>query len=306
MIMQRRRAEQRSGGYASREAADPAGTGREAGAVAESRAPRRQPQPPSAARGPREVSDPQRVKRLAAVAAASVAVALVAVAYGTWAALSAQAAVEAAGADAEPTVVMRSEMRAGEVLESSSLEVCSVPRALRVEGALGADALEGATSVLGKRILVDLPAGSQLTSAVVAGSAEGSRLSAALASGMQAVTVAVDAESGLAGQLRPSDRVRVVGLEGAASGEAFLSTICDDVRVLALDADRMGSDGAYTSVTLEVSLAQADAVRAAQWAGKVSLVLASALDGPAGEGLAGIGSAESGESLAVEEGTLDG
>ena len=126
----------------------------------------------------------------------------------------------------------------------------------------------------------------------VSGRAEGARLSAALTANRQAVTVAVDAESGLAGQLRPSDRVRVVALEGAASGEAFLSTICDDVRIVSLDGDRVGGDGAYTSVTLEVSAEQADAVRAAQWAGKVSLVLMPALAEPAAADAAEDGAAK--------------
>ena len=73
--------------------------------------------------------------------APSVAVALVAAAYGTWAALSAQAAVEAANADAQPTLVAADDIPAGEVLAASSFEVRSVPRSLRVQTALGADAL---------------------------------------------------------------------------------------------------------------------------------------------------------------------
>ena len=213
-------------------------------------------------------------------------------------------------------LVAAADIRAGDVLAASSLEVRSVPRSLRVQTALGADALEGSASPVGQRALADLPAGTQVTPAAVSGRADTARLSAALAAGRQAVTVAVDAESGLAGQLRPSDRVRVVALEGAASGEAFLSTICDDVRIVSLDGDRVGGDGAYASVTLEVTPEQADAVRAAQWAGKVSLVLMPALvepraagetgDGPAGGFGAGDGEApEAGTAHAAEE-AVDG
>lgn len=296
-------------GYASRAGASAVPEGQPA-SVGGSRA---RPERPQAPHSPQ---DPRRVKSLAAVAAASVAVALVAAAYGTWAALSAQAMVEAASADAQPTLVAAADIRAGDVLAASSLEVRSVPRSLRVQTALGADALEGSASPVGQRALADLPAGTQVTPAAVSGRADTARLSAALAAGRQAVTVAVDAESGLAGQLRPSDRVRVVALEGAASGEAFLSTICDDVRIVSFDGDRVGGDGAYASVTLEVTPEQADAVRAAQWAGKVSLVLMPALvepraagetgDGPAGGFGAGDGEApEAGTAHAAEE-AVDG
>lgn len=277
MIMQRTR--ERAGGpsgYASRESAGSSAGGDAGAGVGRRTRPRR----PQGAPDAREGCEPQRVKGLAAVAAASVAVALVAAAYGTWAALSAQAAVAAAGADTQPTLVAAADISAGEVLAASSFEVRSVPRGLRVRTALGGEALDGDASLLGQRALVDMPAGTQVTPAAVSGRSDGARLSAALPSDRQAVTVAVDAESGLAGQLRPSDRVRVVAMEGAASGEALLATICDDVRVLSLDGDRVGGDGSYASVTLEVAPEQADAVRAAQWAGKVSLVLMPVLSEP--------------------------
>ena len=57
--------------------------------------------------------------------------------------------------------------------------------------------------------------------------------------------------------------------------------------MLALDADRSGEGGAYASVTVEVTPEQADAVRSAQHAGKVSLVLLSALDVSPGGGAGG-------------------
>ncbi|MSA96063.1 Flp pilus assembly protein CpaB, partial [Gordonibacter urolithinfaciens] len=129
-------------GYASRAGASAVPEGQPA-SVGGSRT---RPERPQAPHSPQ---DPRRVKSLAAVAAASVAVALVAAAYGTWAALSAQAMVEAASADAQPTLVAAADIRAGDVLAASSLEVRSVPRSLRVQTALGADALEGSASPVG-------------------------------------------------------------------------------------------------------------------------------------------------------------
>ncbi|HIW76873.1 MULTISPECIES: Flp pilus assembly protein CpaB [Gordonibacter] len=305
----RRRAQGAAGGYASRSEEPPQRGGSDVSATTrlrreDMRAPREQnaarplredagAQPARRVFAPREgadTSDTNRVKRLAAVAGVSVAVALVAAAYGTWAALSAQAAIAEAGADAQPTLVAVTDIRAGEELAASSFEIRSVPRSLRAKGALGPEALKaeaGAASVAGKQALVDIAQGAQVTPASVAGGLDSGFLAGSLASGMQAVTVAVDAETGIAGLLRPSDRVRVVALESAASGETVLTTLCEAARVLALDADRSGEGGAYASVTVEVTPEQADAVRSAQHAGKVSLVLLSALDVSPGGGAGG-------------------
>ncbi|MEA5019889.1 MAG: Flp pilus assembly protein CpaB [Gordonibacter sp.] len=265
-------------GYASREASDQSTSSRSVvdGEHAGSRSVRSDASSMSSIQG--EKSDSRRIKRLAAVSAVSVAVALVSVAYGTWSVLSAQSAVDAVGADAQPTLIAKGDIQAGSELERSALEVRMVPRGLRVASALSGETLSEGRSIVGKRVLVSLSAGSQITPELVAGVEGGDRLASSLEAGMQAVTVGVDAESGLAGQLYPSDRVRVVALEGVMSGETHLATICDNVRVLSLDGSRSRGDAGYTSVTLEVTPSQADAVRAAQYAGKVSFVLVSGLD----------------------------
>ncbi|MEG0665120.1 Flp pilus assembly protein CpaB [Gordonibacter sp.] len=290
MIMQQRRGSGASSGYASRETVDQIASDSEGAGPRRVRADVGQ-----AVREPRDSQNPRRIKRLAAVAATSVAVALVSAAYGTWAALSAQAAVEASQADAQPTLVAKSDIQAGEELKSSSLEVRMVPRSLRIASALPGEVPAEGESVVGKRALVALPAGSQLTPLTVAGATGGDRLAASLGAGMQAVTVGVDAESGLAGQLRPSDRVRVVALEGSASNETYLATICDSARIMSLDAGQSGGSGGYASVTLEVTPSQADAVRTAQYAGKVSFVLVSVLDDPLVQADPHLGESASGE-----------
>ncbi len=276
--MQQRRKSGPSSGYASREASDQSTSNRSVidSEYAGSRSTRSNAAPMPL--GQDETSDLRRIKRLAAVSAVSVAVALVSMAYGTWSVLSAQSAVEAVGADAQPTLIAKGDIQAGSELERSALEVRMVPRGLRVARALSGETLSEGGTIVGKRVLVSLSAGSQITPELVAGVEGGDRLAASLEAGMQAVTVSVDAESGLAGQLYPSDRVRVVALEGVMSGETYLTTICDNVRVLSLDDSRSREDASYTSVTLEVTPSQADAVRAAQYAGKVSFVLVSRLD----------------------------
>lgn len=221
--------------------------------------------------------DAARVKRLATIVAASVALAAVSVSYGVWSAAVSRAAVEHATAGALPTLVAVADIRAGDALTSESVEVRDVPASYRATSALGAEALGAAGALLGGRALVDIPAGAQLSSSFVTG-AGGDRLSSELGVGMQAVTLAVDVETGLAGHVRPYDAVRIVSAEGASAGEAFFETVCERARVLAVGDDATGVQSGSASVTVEVSPDEADAVREAQFAGRVSLVLIAADD----------------------------
>lgn len=231
---------------------------------------------PAATAGPRK-GDAARVKRLATIVAVSVALAAVSVSYGVWSAAASRSAVEHATAGALPTLVAAAGIRAGDALTAESVEVQDVPASYRASSALGAEALGAEGGLSGGRALVDIPAGAQLSSSLVTG-AGGDRLSSELGAGMQAVTLAVDVETGLAGHVRPYDAVRIVSAEGASAGEAFLETICERARVLAVGDDATGVQSGSASVTVEVSPGEADAVREAQFAGRVSLVLIAADD----------------------------
>lgn len=204
------------------------------------------------------------------------AVALASVGYGTWATASSHAAVEEATSGALPVLVAAADIRAGDRISTESFDVKEVPRAYRSDGALGAEVLADG-SVQG-RALVDIPAGSLVSSSFVTGVQGDGRLSAELAAGMEAVTVAVDSETGLAGHVRPYDAVRVVSVEGASAGTSLLDTICERARVVAVGEEANAGEISYTSVTVEVSSDEADAVREAQYAGKVSLVLLASED----------------------------
>lgn len=218
-----------------------------------------------------------RVKRLAAIVAVSVALSVVSLAYGVWASAASRAAVDEATSGALPTLVAASDIHAGDALSTAAVEAKEVPFAYRSAGALGVEALGADGALEEGRALVDIPAGTQIASSFVAGLG-GDRLSSGLASGKEAVTLAVDVETGLAGRVRPYDTVRVVSAEGASSGEAFLETICERARVVAVGDDATGAQSASASVTVEVTPSEADAVRQAQYAGRVSLVLVAASD----------------------------
>ena len=199
------------------------------------------------------------------------------VSYGVWSAAASRAAVEHATAGALPTLVAAADIRAGDAITAEAVTVQDVPATYRAASALGGEALDAEGLVAGGRAIVDIPAGTQLSSSFVTGMG-GDRLSAELRAGLQAVTLAVDVETGLAGHVRPYDTVRIVSAEGASAGEAFLETVCERARVVAVGDDATGVQSGSASVTVEVSPEEADAVREAQFAGRVSLVLVAADD----------------------------
>ena len=224
------------------------------------------------AKGPQDV---RRAKRLALVAALSAAVAVIAVGYGTWAVASASAQVGAVEADLAPTLVATTGIAAGDAVSPDQLEVVEVPRAFRAEGALDADAVE---EVVGGRAAVDIPSGAQIVPGLVAGTAGGDHLAAALGAGMEAVSVSVDTETGVAGQIRAFDTVRVMAVEPAASGETVLTTVCERALVVSVGAGQSELATSGGAVTIAVSPEEADAVREAQYAGRVSFALVALVD----------------------------
>lgn len=240
---------------------------------------------PSMPDAPKKKDGIRRTKRLAMVCGVSVALAFVSLAYGAWSVAASQSAVDSATAGALPTLVASADIKAGDQLSSAAVETKLIPAAYRATTALEAETLEpevaqGEERVVDGRALVDIPAGSQITASLITGSESANHLAAELASGMEAVTVAVDTETGLSGLVKPYDTVRIVSAEGASTGASFLTTLCKRARVVAVGgtADADIASASYTSVTVEVVPEEADAVRDAQYAGHVSLVLVSSLD----------------------------
>jgi pilus assembly protein CpaB len=117
-------------------------------------------------------------------------------------------------------------------------------------------------------------------------------LAAVLGSGMRAVTVGVDAVSGLAGLVWPGDRVDLILTQtqdgnGVSPGHRVSGeTVLHDVRVLAIDrqliqgaTSESPESQAVRTVTLEVSPADAERVAVAEKLGHLSLsVVAVAQD----------------------------
>ena len=190
-----------------------------------------------------------RFKQMSAVTAAAVAVAVVAVGYGLWQAGASRAAVDQATKGARSVVVTTRDVAAGDPCGADAVQLVEVPQAFRQDDALGADALDGAGSV-----------------------ADG-RLAAQLAAGMEAVSLSVNDETGVAGQVQPFDEVRVVCVTEAAGGAVSLDELCASARVMSVGGDGAGEGAAYSAITLELTPEQADAVRCAQASGTISVQL---------------------------------
>jgi pilus assembly protein CpaB len=103
-------------------------------------------------------------------------------------------------------------------------------------------------------------------------------LSSMLEEGKRAVTVRVDDVRGVAGFIRPNDRVDVVLIrtEGNSNGKSYSDLILQGVKVLAVDqvtGERADQPTVAKVVTLEVSSDEAQKVVLATNIGKLSLVL---------------------------------
>ena len=208
----------------------------------------------------------RRSKQMSAVVAAAVAVSCVSVGFALWQSAASQSAVDQATRQSEPVWVTTRDVKAGELMGADALEAYRSSAALSAQGS-------DAHDVSGARALVDLPAGSQLCADFVAGAGSDGRLAAQVGAGMEAVSLSVDDETGVAGQVKPYDAVRIVSTEEASSGAMELQVLVDRARVLAVGGDGYADGASYSAITVEVDPDQADAICQAQVTGRVSVLL---------------------------------
>lgn len=232
-------------------------------------APKGKPRPGSAEDVARKVSILQ--KATAALATVAVGCAC----WGAFAQANANSKISAAFSGTREAVVASRGLSAGDEIKAEDLAVANVPESQLADGALTPDDLaDPDRTPVGRRAAQYVASNSQLCSSSVAYSGNASKLSASIEPGYEAVSVAVDAESGISGMLRTGDRVRVLAKDDSALG-ASLSEVCAAARVAALDSSLSNSEGGYSTVTLEVSPDEAEAIRAAS---KVTLTLPSAAE----------------------------
>jgi pilus assembly protein CpaB len=207
-------------------------------------------------------------------------------------------AEQAQAASATPAVplgpkvlVARKELPVGTIIDAESLTFQPWPKemmqsAYYTEGQPDSDM----SKLLGTVVRYPITAGQPMTRGALVGPKDRGFLAAALGPGMRAITVPVNATTGVAGFVFPGDRVDVMltqEVAGGGDGPALkvTETVIRNVRVLATDqrTDSKGEDGqtlvrTFSNVTMEATPRIAEKIAVAQSLGQLSLVLRSIAD----------------------------
>jgi pilus assembly protein CpaB len=207
-------------------------------------------------------------------------------------------AQQAAAAPAVPlgpkVLVAKKALPVGTIIDAEALGYQPWPKELMqsayyTEGQPDSDA----TKLLGTVVRYPITAGQPVTRGALVGPQDRGFLAAALGLGMRAITVPVNASTGVAGFVFPGDHVDMVltqTVQGGGDGPPLKvsETIVRNLRVLATDQriDSKGEDGktevkTFANVTLEVTPRIAEKIAVAQSLGTLSLSLRSIADNTA-------------------------
>ncbi len=150
------------------------------------------------------------------------------------------------------------------------------------------------TKLAGMVVRVQITAGQPLTKGALVQPGDRGFLAAALGPGMRAISVQVDARTGVSGFIFPGDRVDIVLSQSVttqgADGPPLLAaeTIVRNVRVLATDQRTVPEDAegkrevkTFSTVTMEVTPRLAEKIAVAQSIGQITLALRSIADNTA-------------------------
>lgn len=206
----------------------------------------------------------QAVRTLTRLTAVLGALAIGAVVFALATFASAQARLSSVDTETAPVCTTVQAIKAGTVIEANMLTLQDVPVPLAAEGAIGTR-----EEAVGKLAVEPIPANGQITAGALASSEPAASLAGALDAGSRAISVAVDAETGLAGLIRHGDRVDVLS-EGRA--------IVENAKVIAVDSSLSETLEEYATVTVQVSPEDAIAIQAAQELAPVRLSMRSAAD----------------------------
>ncbi|GAA4758302.1 hypothetical protein GCM10023264_28230 [Sphingomonas daechungensis] len=236
------------------------------------------------------------VKKIMLLVGALVIAAVTAImAKNMFAGAGAEQAQAAAATPAVPVgpkvLVARKDLPVGTIIDAESLTFQPWPKemtqdAYYTEGAPDADM----SKLLGQVVRYPVTAGQPMTRGALVGPNDRGFLAAALGPGMRAVTVPVNATTGVAGFVFPGDRVDIMltqEVAGGGDGPALkvTETVVRNVRVLATDqrTDSKGDDGktlvkTFSNVTFEATPRIAEKIAVAQSVGQLSLSLRSIAD----------------------------
>lgn len=173
-----------------------------------------------------------------------------------------------------PVLVPRVTIQEGSVLNPVEFRTLLLPLSDVPPGALTV-----ASQVSGPIARQTLWPGEPVVSGMLYASPAAAALQNALPAGMRAMDVSVGPAAGIGGILGPGDRVDVLAV--LTQSPARVTVLVADIPVLAVLGGNAGSasatgaaaPGSYTSVLLEVTPRQADALALAQTQGPITLVL---------------------------------
>ena len=179
-------------------------------------------------------------------------------------------------------IVAKKDLPIGTLLKPEDMEWQAWPpgklsQAYMVEGKKEISAVAGAV------VRHPISEGEPMTAGQVVKPGERGYLAAVLSPGMRAMTVPINATSGIAGFVFPGDRVDIILGHKYSAGEGrdkktvkASETVLENVRVLAVDqslANPTGKASIRKTATLEVTPRQAELITVARALGGLSLVL---------------------------------
>jgi len=235
------------------------------------------------------------VKKLALLVGALVIAVITAVmAKNMFAGAGAQQAIAAPAPTGPKVLVAKKALPVGTIIDVDALTYQPWPKELMQSAYYVEGQPDGDTkALLGTVVRNAITAGQPVTRGALIGPKDRGFLAAALGPGMRAITVPVNASTGVAGFVFPGDHVDLVltqQVEGGGDGPALKvsETIVRNVRVLATDqrVTQTDEDGKTqvriaTNVTLEATPRIAEKIAVSQSMGTLSLSLRSIADNTA-------------------------
>lgn len=209
------------------------------------------------------------VRSLSRVSAVLAAVTAGAVVFSIAFVGSAQSKLALLDSGTAPVLTATVPIESGAVIEEGMVEMRDVPAYAVVEGSL-----DDPSQAIGRQAIGPIPKNGQIGESELSSSKAALSLADALEPGMVALSLAVDEETGLAGLVRQGNAVDVVSLGGVVATSA---------KVLAVDESLDQAKSDYSTVTLQCSEEQAEAIHDAQANAPVRLVLRPAASGPSEE-----------------------
>jgi len=204
-----------------------------------------------------------------------------------------QAVAKAPAPQGPEVLVATRTLPVGTIIDAEALRYQMWPAPLVQAGAYYVRGKPGASpqDLIGTVVRTEIAAGQPITQGSMVKPGERGFLAAALGPGMRAITVGVDATSGVAGFVFPGDRVDLVLTQSVGGGDEGAAlkvseTIIRNIRVLATDqrtTARMNDKGQQVAtpvatVTLEATPKIAEKIMVAQKVGELSLALRSLAD----------------------------